>query len=97
MNWRAFRGRDSGNWVAISDALKLTVQGDSWDDLMNACTEAVQLVLLDVFEDGDFEQFLRSRGWMLLSQLPARGQPVKFDIPVQVLKAANGELRVPVQ
>ncbi len=89
--WRAFRRSDTAPWVAICDSLRLTSQGDTWEELMQTCAEMVQVLLRDIYEEGDLARFLSERGWRPLVEIPAHStDAVSFDIPMNVAIQRNG-------
>ena len=60
---KAFQNRDTGRWVGICDELGITVEGEDLDELHSVFGEAVNLLLVDLIEEGDLVAFLRERGW----------------------------------
>lgn len=58
--WRWQRG-PSGAFVAWCDALGLTVEGDTFDDMVDAIRDAQESLFLSLFKDGDLDRFLRER------------------------------------
>jgi len=84
VSWRAFRSKEPGYWVAVCDALNLSAQARSWNELFSTCAEVVQELLLDLLKDGELDTFLRSQGWVTLTPIPKRTANVKFDIPIHL-------------
>lgn len=80
VEWRSFRGR-GGNWIAICDALALTVQSDTWAHLMDDIAETLNAMFTDLLRSGELEQFLRDRGWGTTGPIPMRKRDVWFDAP----------------
>lgn len=70
-----------GNWVAVNDPLKLTVQGETWGDLMQNIADTLSLLLLDLLSENELDTFLRENGWQAMGQIPARPDGVRFDVP----------------
>ena len=69
---------DGGLYVGVCEALNLTMQGDTWADLMQSIGETLDLLFKDLCETGELNQFLRDHGWH------ADGQPkanATFDLP----------------
>ena len=81
LQWTAVHTR-SGVWVAECEALGVTMEGDSLDDLHAVIGEACGALFADLLEDGELDEFLRSRGWRA-SELPdaSAGQEVEFEVP----------------
>ena len=61
-----------GPWVAVCDSLGLTVQSDTWGELMEDIATALDLMLADLLEDGLLDQFLRA-AWVDSSERDAKG------------------------
>lgn len=80
--WQGMRDPDTGQWIGVCNALNLNAIGDTWMDLQACAAEAITLLLLDLFEDGELDAFLREHGWRKLTPLPRPGtaQPA-FDVP----------------
>jgi hypothetical protein len=84
IEWKAFRDRTSGMWVAICDPLKITVEGETWAILQESISEALGLLMRDLVKTGELEQFLKDRGWKLRNSLPARPENARFDVPYRI-------------
>jgi len=91
VTWNAFRG-PSGAWVGVCDPLGLTVGGDTWSELLEASSQAIDLLLQDLLEESELESFLRTRGWLPTTPLPALGEDVSFDLPF-FMSMADGSPR----
>jgi len=48
VQWQVLRDRRAGAWVAVCDALQLTVQGESWGRLLESIDDTVVLLLKDL-------------------------------------------------
>ena len=90
--WQVTRDPDSGMWVAVCQALKLNALGETFEELTQAVTEAMQLLFTELFEHGEFEAFLRARGWKPLGELPTPGSRVQFDAPFSLTPNGVSEL-----
>jgi predicted RNase H-like HicB family nuclease len=83
--WRAWRDRKSQYWVAVSDALGLAAQGETWSDLVSSIEEIQRLTFRDLLGEGQLEAYLRDHGLRAVSALPAAGErTVEFDIRTRV-------------
>jgi hypothetical protein len=71
-----------GNWVAVCDALKLTVQSDTWANLMEDIAFTLDAILKDLLSSNEFDQFMRERGWKLIGRIPRRQADMRFDLPI---------------
>jgi predicted RNase H-like HicB family nuclease len=85
----------SGAWVAICDPLKLTVQADTWADLMEDIGHTLDALLKDLLSSNELDRFLRDQGWKLLAAIPTRPEDVRFDVPFipAMIANANGSAR----
>lgn len=63
IGWRACRSESGEVWVGSCDALGLTVEGQTLDELHNAIPAALSDLLADLVADGDLDEFLQSKGW----------------------------------
>ena len=74
-----------GPWVAVCDPLGLTVQSDTWVELMEDIGEMLEFIFADLMQEGRLEQFLNQHGWTCQNQ-PSSEPAVaderpRFDIP----------------
>lgn len=83
--WEVFQDPQSGRWIGVCRPLNLNAVGETWIDFQQAAAEALQLLLIDLFEDGELEAFLRHNNWHPKTALPAPGTAVpRFDVPFSV-------------
>lgn len=89
--WRAMRDRKTQAWVGICDALKLTVEADTWSDLQQTIDEVQQALFSDLLTEGELERFLRDHGWSPVGPLPQRSEHerVRFDMPWALMRDAS--------
>lgn len=87
--WRAFRSDTSRRWVAICDAMNLTTEADTLDELHSLISESVHLLLADLLRDNELEAFLQERGWHALNLPTNPSQNVQFDVPLELIVAAE--------
>jgi predicted RNase H-like HicB family nuclease len=81
LTWKCFRS-NGGHWVGVCDPLRLTVQADSWTDLMENIGDTLDAMLKDLLRSNELDKFLRDHGWTAMGQIPARpGKDVRFDVP----------------
>jgi hypothetical protein len=79
--WRWGRTK-KGNYVAICDPIRQTVEAEKFGDLLATINEALDSTFSELLSSGDLENFLREQGWKaenLSSALPKR--KVRFDMP----------------
>jgi predicted RNase H-like HicB family nuclease len=84
--------RPAGNsWIGVCEPLQLTVQGDTYGDLMATISETLDAVLTDLMKSNELPRFLQSHGWALATPLPEKTKNVKFDVPfIPAMMGANG-------
>ncbi|KKM70313.1 hypothetical protein LCGC14_1442010 [marine sediment metagenome] len=96
IQWKMHRDPETHTFTGVCEALHLNAVGDTWKEFQECANEAMELLFVDLFEDGELEQFLRINGWQLLTPLPARGQPEpQFDVPFSLDRTASVEDLVP--
>ena len=84
LQWSCFFGAE--NYVAFCDAMKLTVQAETWSELMETIDESVGAVLEDLLKTKELPQFLREHGWNMATPLPENlDEGVHFDVPFSVM------------
>jgi len=92
VQWKYFRSTE-GHWIAISDALKLTLQADTYGELMEDITSTLDAVFRDLLLSSELDKFLEEHGWTLTQQIVGPIQNVRFDVPFAVVAAANDRER----
>jgi hypothetical protein len=89
LRWDCFP--DEGVWVGVCDPLKLTVQADTWAELMEDIGHTLDAMLLDLLQTNELNAFLRDHGWKLHGPIPVRPKNVRFDVPfIPAIMAAHG-------
>ncbi len=86
VRWSVRRAR-GGNWIAVCDALGLTVQSGTWTELMEDIGETLDAILKDLLSTGDLDRFLRQQGWQLADAIPEGAEDLHFDVPFVSLPA----------
>ena len=71
---------ESGVWVGVCDAPRMTMQADTWAEMMEAIHEGLEMALQDFIETGDFQQFLDEQGWEIERPFEV-GTETEFDLP----------------
>ena len=82
-----------GGWIGICDPLKLTVQSESWANLMEDIALSLDALLKDLVETNELNKFLRDQGWQLMGALPAKMENARFDVPFLPAMIRNGTSR----
>ena len=90
--WKATRA-NGGNWVAVCDPLRLTVQAETYADLMEDIGLTLNALLKDLLLSNELDRFLRDQGWTLLGNVPRRPEDVRFDVPFFPAMMGNGQAR----
>lgn len=82
VNWSWWRG-PSGDFVASCAPLGLTVASDTFAELNEAMLEAVHELIVDLLEDGEYDQFFQDRGWHRGPAVPVvpEGVQPRYIIP----------------
>lgn len=85
LEWRAVEGETAGQWIGICDALNVSMEADSLDELRSVIGETIHELLLDLLEDDELESFLAARGWTSTTSTVADGDDLSFDVPWEVI------------
>lgn len=79
--FRCFRTKGGGHWVAVCDPLKITVQSDTWSDLMEDIGLSLEAILKDLLSSNELGRFLKDNGWKVYGAIPSPQEDVRFDVP----------------
>lgn len=84
----------SGHWLGQCPALGLSMEEPTVDGLIASINDAVQLVMSDLLEAGELDEFLRARGWSSANIGVHQDGGVEFDVPIELLvQAGHGQAR----
>jgi len=72
----------NGNWVAICEPLKLTLQADTWANLMEDIASTLDAIFRDLLSSNELNKFLKDKGWKLLGRIPRHTTDMRFDLPI---------------
>ena len=90
LRWDVTQGK-GGAWVGICQPLQLTVQAETWIELMETIGETLDAVLKDLLASNELPRFLKDRGWQAMGPMPNRPEDVRFDVPFfPAMMGANG-------
>ena len=92
MDWRAERSREDGGWVGICKQLGITTEAETLDELHSLAPEAMELLFLDLLQDGELEEFLKQKGWEYSKEGVDVPEP-EFHIPWQLLAAGGNDTK----
>lgn len=74
--------RANRNWIGVCDPLKLTVQSETYAELMEDIGLTLNAVLKDLLASNELPQFLTERGWQAADPIPSpKAKNVRFDVP----------------
>ena len=90
--WNVLQAK-GGNWVGVCEPLKLTVQAETWADLMEDMGQTLDALLKDLLSSNELDRFLRDRGWTLIGAIPQRQDDVRFDVPFFPAMVGDGPSR----
>ena len=94
MEWRAQRSPTSNRWIAVCDALNLSMEADSLDELHSLIPETIHLLMTDLLEDNELDQYLKDKGWQATGVPPLPERDVSFEVPwYLVAEGARGSQR----
>ena len=90
VGWRAQRSTTSQRWIGVCEELNLSMEADSLDELHSLIPETMHLLMIDLLEDNELDQYLRDRGWRS-NQIPAHDRDdIEFEMPWHMV--AEGKL-----
>ena len=94
--WEVVRDLHTGRFIGICRALNLNAVGETWAEFQEGANEAIQVLLEDLFKEGELEEFLTRNGWRTLTPLPGRGAAVPhFDVPFSLQRKDRFEELMP--
>lgn len=88
ISWVAGRDPLSEAWIAACDPLGLTVEAETWSELLGTIEEVQDHMFRTLLVEGTPEHFLRDRGWEMAGPMPTDvddPRAVRFDVPIQLL------------
>lgn len=90
VGWNVHRG-PSGAYVAVCDALGLTLGGDTFDEMIDTIQEGIRLLMSDLLETGELAEFLRARRWTVHGGIPKHDGNVVFDLPYELRQVTDAQ------
>jgi predicted RNase H-like HicB family nuclease len=70
-----------GNWVAICEPLKITLQAETWANLMEDIAFALDAMFKELLSSNELNRFMKDHGWKLIDQIPRYRADLRFDLP----------------
>lgn len=95
LQWNCFP-TEGGHWIGVCDPLNLTVQSDTWTELMEDIGHTLDMMLKDLLKSNELGRFLRDHGWKTVGAIPDRSSKgIQFDVPFipAMMKAPRGSQR----
>jgi len=91
LQWQVHQGK-GGNWIGVNDAVGLTVQGETYAELMEDIGHTLDAVLRDLLSTNELPKFLQDHGWQIVGGMPQQVRPeeVRFDVPFMFMPALMG-------
>ena len=86
-SWRRGVG---GNYVAVCEPLRITLQARSYSELMEDISNSLDALLKELMESRDFDRFMQDHGWSMTASIPARPQDMRFDVPFSIVPVTAG-------
>ncbi len=90
IQWLAQRS-GSGRWIGVCEAMNLSTEAESLDELHSVINETIQLVLLDLLRDNELDKFLKDHGWRT-THMPMNKidqADIEFNVPWQLIAKGN--------
>ena len=93
LQWRAKRSTAGNRWIGVCEELNLAMEADSLDELHSLIPESIHLLMIDLLEDNELDQYLRDRGWRSTG-VPAHKHAgdVEFDVPWSLIAEGARDL-----
>jgi hypothetical protein len=94
VEWRAKRSATSERWIGECEALNLSMEADTLDELHGLIPETIHLLMVDLLEDNELDRYLKEKGWRAIG-IPAKPDgDIEFDVPwYLVAEGARGSQR----
>lgn len=85
LQWVTLPARDGG-WIGVCEPLKITVQGETFGELLQNANGVLNDLLVDLMEDGELDRFLHDHGWRPISPVPhgVDAHDIQFEVPFDV-------------
>ena len=84
--WETFRDRESKKWYGVCRQLRLNASGRTHSDLLRCIEDVLRLLVVDLIEENDFEEFMEARGVDASTIRVPTKAPKKLDIPFEIVR-----------
>lgn len=94
IQWQVKQDPASRYFIAVCDPLGLTVEGETYGELVDNLKDGLSLLMRSWVRHGNFDAFLRERGWSVVPDpaSPADLEDAYFDVPFElVAKSARDQ------
>lgn len=85
VSWTVTQDAETRRFVAVCDPLQITIEGDTYRELLENVSDSLHLLLITSLKEGNLEAFLRERGWSIQGERHA-DEDVFFDVPVELVR-----------
>lgn len=94
VSWKYCQDPKSGAWVGVCEPFKLTLQANSYPELLESMAEAINEMFADLAQTDEIEDFLNEHGWRMDGPLPPKRQrsDLTFDLPIQTNRVSARDL-----
>lgn len=93
VRWEVLHAK-GGNWVGICDPLRLTLQADTWANLMEDISFTLDAIFKDLLSSNELTRFLKEHGWKSRGTAPKDLSNVRFDLPfIPTMVSSHGSQR----
>lgn len=83
--WQVAVDPQSDLWIGVCERLNLHAVGETMADFQQCANDAIALLFADLFETGELDAFLRSRGWNKMEVSGGTpGRTPRFDVPAGI-------------
>ncbi len=81
LSWACVETKE-GYWIGVCEPLKLTVEAETWAELMEDIGLTLDSMLQNLLISNELDKFLLDHGWEAVGQIPSPlDGPIRFDVP----------------
>ena len=84
--WETFHDPESKKWYGVCPQLRLNASGRTHSDLLRCIEDVLRLLVIDLIEENDFEEFMEARGVDASTIRVPTKTPKKLDIPFEIAR-----------
>lgn len=92
VQWR-WHVASGGNYIAVCDPLKITLQSKTWGELVEDMASSLEALVVDLIQSREWDSFMQEHGWTMIGAMPAKPENARFEVPFSItpLKGASHE------